>query len=411
MKYTISRCRWIVASVVSAIGLCLAPSTYAAPDEVKLGLVTSLSGPWARQGQLMLKGAEMAVAEINARGGIKALHGAKLQLVVADAGDSTEKAKSATQRLVAEHPGLSGGMGAWLSSFTLAITEVTERAAIPWLTLSLSDQITNRGFSHVFQTPSVASELASLALPAVMNLAKSAGQPLKTVALVTDNTAATLTFAKPMREGGLSRMGLQLIVDETYTPPLTDATRFVQKIRTSKPDFVIFLPSTVSDDKSFLEKMQEFNLHHGRVPIISMGSHLALPETLKLTSADLLEGTMTIVGNWTGKGNEELENRFISKTSEPWMSQDSISTYADVFVLKEAIERAKSADREKVSTQLRAMDITDGVAGLYAGNRVKFDEKGRRVGASLMILQWQKGKPQIVYPPEAAIAKPIWPKH
>src|SRR5688500_9352704 len=40
---------------------------------LKLALIAPLSGPWARQGQLMRMGAEMALEEINAGGGIKAL--------------------------------------------------------------------------------------------------------------------------------------------------------------------------------------------------------------------------------------------------------------------------------------------------------------------------------------------------
>ena len=99
--------------------------------EVKVALIAPISGPWARQGELMLKGAEMAVDDINRPGGIKALGGAKLKLVVIDAGDSIEKAKNAAQRMVAQETDLVGCTGAWLSSFTLAVTEVTERAELP----------------------------------------------------------------------------------------------------------------------------------------------------------------------------------------------------------------------------------------------------------------------------------------
>ena len=73
--------------------------------------------PSTRQGQLMRMGADMAIDEINQSGGIKALGGAKLVLVVADAGDSTEKAKNAAQRLLSDQPDLSGGFGAWLASW------------------------------------------------------------------------------------------------------------------------------------------------------------------------------------------------------------------------------------------------------------------------------------------------------
>ena len=109
----------------------------AAQTDVKIALIAPLSGPYGRQGQLMRYGAEQAIEEINRGGGIKALNGAKLTLVVADAGDSIEKARNAAQRLVAQEPDIVAGTGAWLSSFSLAVTEVTERAEIPWLTLSV----------------------------------------------------------------------------------------------------------------------------------------------------------------------------------------------------------------------------------------------------------------------------------
>ena len=111
----------------------------AQPKPVKIAVIAPLSGPWARQGTLVKWGAETAINEINAAGGIKAMGGAKLELVAIDAGDSAEKAKNAAQRLVAQEPDVVGGMGAWLSTFTLAVTEVTERAQIPWLTLSYAD--------------------------------------------------------------------------------------------------------------------------------------------------------------------------------------------------------------------------------------------------------------------------------
>ena len=98
------------------------------PREVKIALVVPLSGPWARQGILEQMGAELAIDDVNGSGGIKALGGAKLKLVLYDTGDTAEKAKNAAQRLVAQEPDLSGGTGAWLSSFTQAVTEVTERA-------------------------------------------------------------------------------------------------------------------------------------------------------------------------------------------------------------------------------------------------------------------------------------------
>ena len=115
-------------------------------------MLVPLSGPWARQGILEQMGARMAIDDINSAGGIKSMGGAKLKLIEYDAQDSAEKAKDAAQRMLAQEPDLVGGFGCWLSTFTLAATEVTERAELPWLTLSYSDLITGRGFKHVFQS-------------------------------------------------------------------------------------------------------------------------------------------------------------------------------------------------------------------------------------------------------------------
>src|SRR5215212_10865844 len=137
----------------------------AQPKNVKIAVIAPLSGPWARQGTLVKWGAETAIAEINAAGGVKAMGGAKLELVPIDAGDSAEKAKNAAQRMVAQEPDIVGGTGAWLSSFTLAVTEVTERAEIPWLTLSYADSLTTRGFRYIFQNSPTNDNQAIAVLP------------------------------------------------------------------------------------------------------------------------------------------------------------------------------------------------------------------------------------------------------
>src|SRR5688572_4556809 len=163
--------RRILAALVLS-GAVAAP-VWAQPKEVRVAMIAPMSGPWARQGELMKKGADMAIEDINRAGGIKSLGGARLRLLVVDAGDSAEKAKNAAQRLVAQETDVVGATGAWLSSFTLAVTEVTERAELPVLTLSYSDVITGRGFKYVFQTSPTGGAQANGALPALLELAKS----------------------------------------------------------------------------------------------------------------------------------------------------------------------------------------------------------------------------------------------
>jgi len=378
---------------------------------MKVALLAPMSGPWARQGQLMKLGADMAIDDVNAAGGIKSLGGMKMELVVYDAGDSTEKAKNAAQRMVAQHPDLSGGTGAWLSSFTLAVTEITERAEIPWLTLSYSDQITGRGYRYIFQMAPTADEQSTKALPTLIDLAQRAtGKKPTEIGLVSDNTASGVSFMKPIRATELARNGLKAVVDEIYTPPLSDASSIVQHVRSSRPQFILMTSSNVPDNKLLLDKFAEYKLGAERLPKIGNGGATGAPELGQIVGTDIINGYMGIVANWGGKGQEALAKRFTERTKEPWLNQDSIMTYADVMILKEAAERAASKDSKKVADAMRAFDMHDGPALLSPGGHLKFDEKGRRVGAELVIIQWQAGKAVAVYPPSVATAEAIWPK-
>jgi branched-chain amino acid transport system substrate-binding protein len=382
-----------------------------AAKEVKIAMLVPLSGPWARQGILEQMGGRLAIEDINAAGGIKSMGGAKLKLVEYDTQDSAEKAKDAAQRMVAQEPDLVGGFGCWLSTFTLAATEVTERAELPWLTLSYSDAITGRGFKYVFQSSPTADRQAEELVPMIMELAeKASGKRPTKIAIIGDNTASSVSFMKPIREHVLSDQKLTSVADEVYTPPLTDATTMVQRVRSGRPDFVLFQSTNVPDDKLLVDKFAEYNLRSDRLPKIGGGGHWAVPELLKVTGAENLEGVMVGLANWPGKRQADLEKRFMAKTGEPWFGHDSIFAYVHVMILKEALERAGVADRRKVAQAIRDLDMTDGPALFFPDARLKYDEKGRRVGAKLCIVQWRNGKPTPIYPQTIAAADAVWPK-
>jgi branched-chain amino acid transport system substrate-binding protein len=410
MKQTPTR-RSINAALIGAFAIpTVIGKASAQAKTVKIALIAPLSGPWARQGQLMRMGAEMALDDINGQGGVKALGGAKLELAVADAGDSTEKAKNAAQRLLAQEPDLVGGTGAWLSSFTLSVTEVTERAQLPWLTLSYSDAITNRGFKFIFQTSPTAANQAAETLPTALKLAAgTTGKGPKTIGIIQDNTASPVSFAKPLRDGGLDKLGLKLVVDQVFTPPLSDATPLIEKVRSAKPDFLLLLTSAMPDCKQVLEKLDEFNLGKGKLPLVGNGAPFGSPELLKTIGPELLEGLLFSVANWPTKGQEAFIERFKQKTGEPFLTQDALCGYGEPAILVQAIETAGTADKLKVADAIRAMNLTTGPAAQCFPGPIKFDEKGRRVDVPMIFAQWQKGVPVTVFPTDLALAKPFWP--
>src|SRR5438874_6073837 len=399
------RTHTITVTLVVLLLVVMPPAPAPAADDVKIALVAPLSGRWARQGQLKKMGAEMAIEEINAQGGIKALGGAKLVLREADAGDSVEKAVSAAQRVLTRDK-IAAGIDSWLSSFTLGVTEVAERLQVPWLTLSYADSITERGVKYTFQTSPVSSLQAEQALELVTELAKKNNRPIKKAAIVGDNTAATVFFFKPLREKLLAAKGIELVVDDVWTPPLADATAIVQKLRSTQPDIVFYGATNFPDSIQVLQKIKEFSV---KSPIQGVGAWLVTPEYVKTVGKDTLDNIQTVVAAHPMKGQEELVKKFKQRTGEPFMTQDPLCTYAHVWLIKEAIEQAKSADPKAIRDALAKIDISSGPAvSAFYPPRVRFDERGRRIGATPLIVQWQDGEPYTVVPIAVATRPIAW---
>jgi branched-chain amino acid transport system substrate-binding protein len=383
----------------------LTPRMAPAAEDLKVALVVPLSGRWARQGQLKKMGAEMAIAEVNAQGGIKALGGAKIVLREADAGDSVEKAVSAAQRALSREK-ISAGIGSWLSSFTLGVTEVAERLEVPWFTLSYADNITERGFKYTFQSSPVSSVQAEQALDLLVEIAKHNKQPIKKAAIVGDNTAATVFFFKPLREKLLKAKGIEIVVDEVWTPPLADATAIVQKLRATQPDIMFYGATNFPDSIQVLQKIKEFGV---KTPIQGVGAWLVTPEYVKAVGPELLDNIKTVVAAHPLKGQDELVKRFKERTGEPFMTQDPLMSYAHIWIIKEAAERAKSTDPKAIRDAVAKLDLTSGPAAqTLAPGRIRYDERGRRIGAAPIIVQWQKGEPFTVAPSELATRTLVW---
>lgn len=401
----------LLAAGASVAWLAISPGAYSQQQNVKVALIAPISGAMARAGDLMRIGAKLGIEDINAQGGIKALGGAKMELVVEDAGNTVEAAKNAAQQLVANNPDVVAGTGAWSSSLTLAITEVTERAGLPWVTLSYADQITGRGFKYVVQTVPVASVLALDSMPAVISMAKAAtGKAPGTVAIISDSTAAAQAFVKPLRDGGFAKLGVKIVADEVFTSPLTDATTMVQKLRATKPDFLLFYCLQFPDAKLVLSKMSEFGLGEGRLPTITVGVQFASPEMLKAVGSQALQGLIIVAPNWPSKAQSKILPDLTKRSGEPWINQDTISTYGDMWLIKSALEQAGSTDKAKVMAALKATDTASGPADYYLGDKLAFDSNGRRIGGAVGLIQWQDGKPQLIWPARLAVAKPGWPR-
>src|SRR2546426_11748910 len=97
--------------------------------EVKLGYILPVTGPLAFEAQLSLNGLQLAVDEINAAGGVKALGGAKLTLLPGDTQQKVELGNSEAARLIDQ--GVAVLIGPFSSLVAYSVRQVTEEKQKP----------------------------------------------------------------------------------------------------------------------------------------------------------------------------------------------------------------------------------------------------------------------------------------
>lgn len=375
--------------------LAISPAWSAEP--VKIGILVPLSGPTAQFGINIRNGVELALEEMKEAGELKAL-GADVELVYADV-PAPNAAAAATQRLISQD-GVVGIIGSFVSSITLAASEVTERAGVPMITHSFADQITGRGYKYIFQVANKASLFGEKQLTYAVELAKRAGSPVTKVAILYEDTAYGTAQAKGLRDAA-NKLGIPIAVDESYPLNLTDAAPLVNKIRNSGADLV-FPVSYFNDAILIIRTMRQQNLD---IPTVGGAAGYIIPD-FKKALGDLAEGVYSIA-----PANYDAIPAVAEKYKKKYgafMPHEALMYGAGLQHMIRAIEIAKSRDPDKIRDAIAALKKCDGFSAGLPGGCTAFDANGLTSVAFPVFVQWRGDDIVTVYPPEVAKAPAYW---
>lgn len=382
----------VANAAVAGAGVVGARRAWAA-EPISIAVVAPLAGAFAASGRDILAGAKLAVAEINGAGGIKALGGRKLELSVADAGQSPETAVTAARRALSGHP--VAATGSWYSSLTLAATTVAEQKRIPWLTGSVADAIVGRGFKHVYQI-SAGSEASAQGL--IDSILRAAGSKGIKLALLTDNNAASVDINRFIKK----KIKSPIVAEQTWTPPLSDATPLVSAMMQSSPN-VIYLGATSTSDQTLVIK--QLAAQGSKALIIMGASSGANPVLLETVGAKAMEGVLVVTGvSFPGKGTDEMNQRYAVATKRAFMDCEAMTGFMNITIIAQALEHAGKAEPGALNAALKSLDAKNipALSVLPNGNRLRFGPNGRRDGVAVELLQWQDGRPRVVWPSDVA---------
>jgi branched-chain amino acid transport system substrate-binding protein len=351
---------------------------------VRIGNVEPLSGPSASVGQQGKNAREMAVEEINAAGGIKALGGAKLELIYADSKSDPNVGVTETERLINTDK-VNIVTGCWNSGVTYPSTAVAERYGVPFVVpVSVRDTITERGFKYVFRIAAKDSWWTRDQFTFLKDMKAEFGTELKTVAFVYENGDWGTGFAAQWKKLA-EEAGYEIVLDEPYPSTATDLTPVVNKIRRAKPD-VLLLTSNAADAVLMTNTLADYKVSP-KVVIGSGGGH-ADPTFLSGTKDnakfmfDIVEWETDVNKPGAKETNEKYKAKYGSN-----LTGEAVDAYVAMYVIADALERAASLEPAKIRDALAATNLGTGPAGIVAYDAIKFDASGQNENAALAIVQ------------------------
>ncbi|MFG1400514.1 ABC transporter substrate-binding protein [Xanthobacter sediminis] len=386
----------MLAAGAAAFAFLASPAR--AADDVLVGVIQPLSGPNAQFGIGSQRGTELAAEIINAAGGIKALGGAKIKLVAADV-PTPNTAAAATQRLISQN-GVSAVVGAFVSSTTLAASEVTERAQIPLVTFAFADQITGRGYDYVFQVSPKGTVFGEAQFDYATAIAKAAGEKIDKIAILYEDTAYGTAQAKGLREAA-KKAGVEIVLDEAYPLGITDVSPLVNKLRASGAQMA-FPVSYLNDSLLIIRALRQQNID---IPVIGGAAGYIIPD-FKKGLGEYAEGVLSVAAA-SGDLIPDLAKKYKEKYGT-FITHEALIHAAALDAVAKAMEKAKSSDPQKVRDALATLDYCGDLAAGVPGGCIKFDKTGLNTSSFPVMVQWRGDQPVTVYPPQAAKEKPIW---
>ena len=209
----------------------------AQPAAIKIGILQPVTGALAQDGELGRLGAQIAIDEINAAGGIASLGGAKLEMVFGDARSATDAGVAEVERLQAE--GVCAVVGGFASPICLAASQAASRYGLPYIVdVGVSDAIISRGLPNTFRFAPGFGKVTSVALDNLVTLNDAAGKPARTVVLVHEDGLFGSGLAKLM-QAELPRRGFEIMETIAHPTPARDMSNVALRIRALNPDLIL----------------------------------------------------------------------------------------------------------------------------------------------------------------------------
>ena len=372
----------------------------AQPASVKIGLVHPVSGFIAFSGTQCREGALMAIADINAAGGIKSLGGVQLEAMLTDSQGKPEIGAAEVEKMA--EAGVDGIVGGFASSITLATTQAAAKHSIPHIVdVGVSDKIVQRGLKNTFRLGPGYGTIAQFAVDNLVTINNAAGKPAKSVMIIHEESLFG-TGTADLLQKELPAKGFEVVDVIKHANPTRDFTNIVLQIRAKNPDLVI--PANYYNEYVLLARTLQQQKVAPKGIYSVLGGAASSFKFLK-EFPDAAQYIMDCNHWYNPKNETALARRKAAEAKGLHYTYEVFLAYNAVAFLADAIERAGSTDREAVIAAL-ASSTWDGHAMTYGPTKIV---DGQNVAAKPVNTQVLGDNIEVIYPAEFASAEAVFP--
>jgi branched-chain amino acid transport system substrate-binding protein len=412
--------RWrllVACATIALLGLLAVPSHTQTqlPNEIVIGGPISLAGSLAKEGQQGNWGFQLAERWVNSEyGGIR-LGDKKIPVKYKFYDDESKRdsVPSLLERLITAD-GVKFLLAPYSTGLTLAGAPVAEK----YKTLYMShggagDRIFEQGYKYAVQTIGLGSRYQT----SFLDMIKVIDPNAKKLALLSEDDEFTRSVIKGTKDYiAAKKLDFQIVFERTYPSAVKDLTPALNEMKAAAPD-VLLGGGHAADGQLLAKQLGDLGIEVKAASILVSPALPAFFQTLGKQANGFASPAHWEIGvkfspdtvkakglEYFGPSQDWFVTEFkkISKNVDP--EYHAANAMASILVYVKAIEKAQTLDVDKIRAAMNELDFVP----FYGAWKID-PATGKQIGHDLVLIQWQKGAKEIIWPVEAQTAKPCYP--
>jgi branched-chain amino acid transport system substrate-binding protein len=370
---------------------------------ILIGGIHPLTGGLAADGIQMDNAIQMAIAELNAAGGV--LDGVEFEYLSSDSTGAADVGQTEAERLVGE--GAAAIICCFQSAVTSNVAAIAERDGVPLvIDVAVADAILDQGYEYTFRLQPNATSMGVNGAQFLAELAENSGEEIGSVVYLYEGTTGFGDSVRAAFVEEADALGIEVLEEIGYAPfEVTDLTTEMTRINSLEPDALV-VTGDYNDGLLAARNAEEVGLDVKVVYGIAQGTY-DQPQFVA-DAGDLAECFYDTNYHWDASdpAAATVRDSFQGEYGEE-MRTSAVLAYQAMYIIADAVERAGSSDPAAIRDALAETNYADHILP-YSG-AISFDETGENVVASPVVMQVQDGAVSQVWPTDLAESEPIFP--